>query len=226
MRREDLLKKFLGNYDINLIERDDIRKTFDSLEVIDNLVSFHSKVCSKKDYGLGLISEAGRLRNEQKIALLRMERFQEESNINLNEVIKYASDCISRVSDLEMDFLIKRSYKNSEITLGKIYQNICSRNNQLNVSDTSRIRFGMVEDDFIKFIRRIQRRYRNIDYSIMLKEFIEKENLNECSESYIKSVLGYPNEIANYISFAYLRDFDDEKVKEKLASIEAGFNIF
>ena len=227
MRREDLLKKFLGSHSINLIERESIRKKFDGSDAIEDLVKFHSIVCGKKDYSLGLTSEAGRLRNEQKISLLRMKRFKKESNINLSEVIEYASECISRVSDLEMNSLINRSYKNSEITLGKIYQNICGENTgKLSVSDTSRIRFGMVEDDFIKFIRRVRRRNKKLNYSMMLSAFVEKENLSELSSIYINSVLDYPDDVANYISFVYLRDIDDEKVRSELANIETNFKIF
>lgn len=226
MRREDLLKRFLGCHNINLIDRDILKKRYEFQDVIKNLTIFHEKVRGQKDYSMGLTSEAGRLRVEQKISLMRMERFQEESEICLKEVIECASECLAMVEEKNLKSLIDRSYKNSEITLGKVYQNICSNNMTLSVSDTSRIRFGMIEDDFIKFIRRLEKREKNIDYLEMTNEFINLEGLDEASKIYINSTIEYPSEIANYISFAYVRDFDDERVKEGLTNIENNFKIF
>ncbi|WP_297520893.1 hypothetical protein [uncultured Clostridium sp.] len=226
MRREDLLKNFLGHHNINLIDRGVIKKKFDILEAIDDLTNFHSFVCDKKDYSLGLISEAGRIRQEQKNSLIRMKRLQNESDFNLTELINYASGCISELSDLEFCSMINRSYKNSEITLGKIYQNLYREKDILQVSDTTRIRFGMIEDDFIKLVKRVKRREKDIDYLAMTDEFVEKAKLDNLSRIYIKSALDYPEEAANYLSFVYLRDFDDEKVKEKLADIERDFRVF
>ncbi|MGL4656176.1 MAG: hypothetical protein ACRCWM_09885 [Sarcina sp.] len=226
MRREDLLKKFLECHNIDLIDRDVIRKNFELQDIIENLVAFHSNVRGKRDYSMGLTSEAGRIRREQKISLMRMERFQVESDICLNEIIAYAKECISKIDEKDFIALIDRSYKNSEITIGRVYQNIYGDNVSLKVSDTSRVRFGMVEDDFIKLIKRMEKKERQLDYIMLLDEFIEKEKLDENSKKYIQSSLGYPSEIANYISFAYLRNFSDEQVKSGIADIESNFKLF
>ena len=84
----------------------------------------------------------------------------------------------------------------------------------------------MIEDDFIKLVKRVKRREKDIDYLAMTDEFVEKAKLDNLSRIYIKSALDYPEEVANYLSFVYLRDFDDEKVKEKLADIERDFRVF
>lgn len=226
MRREDLLKKFLGCHNINIIDKEGIKKHFELEDAVDDLVEFHKRVQGKRDYSMGIISEAGRIKLEQKISLMRMERFQKESGIYLKEVIEYAKECMKKVSEEDFKSLIDRSYKKSEITIGKVYQNICSDNIFLDVSDTSRVKFGMVEDDFIKFIRRVEKREKNLNYELMLDKFIDGENLSDVSRIYINSVMDYPSDIASYISFAYLRDFDDERVKEGLVNIESDFKIF
>ncbi|MGL4454113.1 MAG: hypothetical protein ACRCTZ_23425 [Sarcina sp.] len=226
MRREDLLKKFLGCHNINLIDRELIRKKYKLENTIESLSVFHKNLKGKRDYSMGLTSEAGRIRLEQKISLIRMERFQKESDLCLKEVIEYAKECVSEVEENKFISLIDRSYKNSEIILGKVYQNICGNNITLDVSDTSRIRFGMIEDDFIKFIRRVERRDKQLNYLEMTNEFVNLEGLDEVSKVYIKSTIEYPSEIANYISFAYVRDFDDEKVKEGLTNIKSNFKFF
>ena len=226
MERKDLLEKFLGNYNINLVDRECIKKNFEINDVIKYLSIFHNRIKGKKNYSLGLISEAGKLRLEQKILLLRMERFQNESEIHLGEVIEYAKECIAKVDEQNFISLIDRSYKNSEIILGKIYQNICHNDKFLSVSDVSRIRFGMVEDDFIKLIKRVEKRNKNLDYLVMLDKFIDDENLTKESRDYIQSIIDYPSEIANYISFAYVRKFKDEEVMQGLSTIDSDFKIF
>ena len=226
MERKDLLEKFLGNYNINLVNRDIVKKNFEINNVIKHLNLFHNRIKGKKNYSLGLVSEAGKLRLEQKISLLRMERFQNESEIHLEEVIEYAKECIAKIEEQDFISLIDRSYKNSEIILGRIYQNICYNDTFLNVSDVSRIRFGMIEDDFIKLIKRVEKRNKNLDYLVMLDEFIENENLTNNSRDYIRSIIDYPNEIANYISFAYVRDFKDEEVMQGISAIDSDFKIF
>lgn len=226
MKRKDLLEKFLGSNNISLKDRDIIKKNFELDEVIKDLNIFHQSLKGKKDYSLGLVSEAGKLRLEQKILLLRMERFQKESEIYLGEVIEEAKECIAEIDEESFIGLIDRSYKNSEITLGRVYQNICSSNNSLSISDFSRIKLGMVEDDFIKLIKRAEKRNKDLNYLLMLDEFIERENLDCISRNYIFSILNYPSDIANYISFAYVRGLKDEEVIEGLSSINSSFNIF
>ncbi|WP_297435328.1 hypothetical protein [uncultured Clostridium sp.] len=227
MRREDLLQKFLLSEDIYISTKEETREKFDIYNSIDCISRFHNSLKGKKNYTIGLISEAGRIRSEQKILLRRVIEFSSEVSIDLSELIKYSRECIEYISDEEFISLIERAYKNSEITLGKVYPNIENRDDKIFVCDVSKIRFGMVEDDLIKLLRRTAHKKLENDRTDMIEEFLLKEDLSDISRRYIKSTLAFPTNILVYISNCYLRDFkDEEKIRENILKIKERYSVF
>ena len=227
MRREDLLQKFLLSEDIYISTKEETKQRFDIYTSIDCISRFHNSLREKKNYTIGLISEAGRIRSEQKILLRRVIEFSNEVSIDLSEIIKYSRECIEKISDEEFISLIKRAYKNSEITLGKVYPNIENRDGKIFVCDVSKIRFGMVEDDLIKLLKRTAHKKLEKDRTNMIEEFLLKEDLSDISRRYIKSTLEFPTNILMYISSCYLKGFkDEEKIEKEILKLKENFSVF
>lgn len=224
MRREDLLQKFLLSENIEIASKSEVRANFSVDNIIECLVKFHKSLKGKKNYTIGLISDAGRFRTEQKNLIKRAIEFSEEISIDLTKLIDYAVNCYEYLDENEFIYLIERAYKNSEITLGKVYPNIEMKEEKILVCDVSRIKFGMVEDDIIRLLKKVYPKGFIKSYDGMIDEFIVAENLDDISKKYIYSVLDFPTEILTYISQCYLRDFRDEaKIKKELLNLEKKF---
>ncbi|MGL4990224.1 MAG: hypothetical protein ACRC57_03520 [Sarcina sp.] len=222
MKREDLIEKFLNEERIYIRSKEEVRDNFKLENCFLAMIAFHKAVARKNNYNLGIISEAGKLYQDQKISYKRAKLLVEELSLNNLDIINVATKCINLVNEKDVIFLIKKSYDTSQITLGRIYQNVCLNNEEILVYDVSKIRFGLIEDDFIRFIRK--NKNKKIDYIQMINDFCEKENLNDISKNYIKSLLLYPKEIIDYLANCYVKSFTD--IDEILSNIENMKNKF
>lgn len=222
MRREDLLEKFLNEEGIYTSSKEEVKNNFSRANCLAAITIFHNATSKKYNYSIGIISEAGKLYQEQKISFKRALKFQDEIDIDISDIIKIAQKSMNMIDEDEVVKIIKRSYDNAEITLGKVYLNIEMHDEKIYVCDIGRIRFGMVEDDFIKFARRNKR--KSINYNKMIEKFCSNENLGESSKNYIKAILFYPKEIMDYLADCYIRDFHDENIiNEKITDMKNNF---
>lgn len=219
MKREDLIEKFLNEEKIYIKSKEEVRDNFEMKNCFLAMIAFHNAVSKKNNYSLGIISEAGKLYQDQKISYKRAKLLVDEIGLSNLEIINFATKCINLINEKDIIFLIKKSYDTSQITLGRIYQNICLDNEQILVYDVSKIRFGLIEDDFIRFIRKNKDKKNN--YFKMIDDFCEKENLNNISKNYIKSLLLYPKEIMDYLANCYVENFyDRDKILNNIKQME------
>lgn len=225
MRREDLLEKFLNEEGIYVSQKEEIKNNFSIDNCITSITEFHKSIKGKNNYTLGIISEAGKIRQEQLISYKRACALAKEISFDISDLILYSKECIEMISDDDFVKLIQRAYKKSEITLGKVHLNIKSHDEKIFVYDIGRIRFGMVEDDFIKLIRRVK--YKDIDCESMIDKFIENEELEELSKIYIKSIVLYPKRIMEYLGDCYIKDFhNEEEIQNKLKDMRKKCDLF
>lgn len=222
MKRENLIEKFLNEEKIYIKSKEDVKNNFDMENCFLAMIAFHNAVAKKNNYSLGIISEAGKLYQDQKISYKRARLLTNELGLNNLEIINYATNCINLISEKDIIFLIKKSYDTSQITLGRIYQNICLYNEKILVYDVSKIRFGLIEDDFIRLIRK--NKDKKFNYIEMIDDFCKKENLNDISANYIKSLFLYPKEIMEYLGDCYVKNFHD--TDEIISNIEQMKNNF
>lgn len=221
MERESLLEKFLESKGIFIREKMDFKTSKDIQNTILILEKFHSLVKNQKNYMLGISSEAGRIREEYKLLYRRAKAVEFETGSLVNkEMLNVANRCIQNISDKEFVELINRATLNSEITFGKYALDEMILNNEnIFIKNTSKIKFGMVEDDYVKLLLRVRKKNKDLNYELIKKEILKIEMLNEKSERYIDSVVLYPYEYMKCLSELYIhnyknKDIEREKLKE------------
>lgn len=220
MEKENLLEKFLNEENIFVSNKrfDMGRINFEN--IIDAVVDFHSSMVGKKNYTLGIISEIGKAREEQKLFIRRVKTLKKEINIDCEEILEKAIRSTHMISTSEFLSLVNRAVINSEITIGKNAINTFkSGEGKIFIKESSRVQFGMREDDFVKIIIKFRKRENNFDYDHLKKIFLEKEKLDDKSSRYIDSILKFPYKEMKYLSQVYINDFKNiDIINSKLAS--------
>ncbi|MGL4742599.1 MAG: hypothetical protein ACRC41_17705 [Sarcina sp.] len=221
MKREDLLKKFLESKGIYSTDKQDIYKNFDVNESIVCLNIFHEKTMNNRNYSMGLINEAGKLRTEEKILLQRIKGLQLEVDIDFRDIISFGEEQINRVKDVEFLKLIDRCYKNSEIVLGKVHQNICLKDSNVYIADTSRIRFGMREDDIVKSLKKVVKKFDEEKVLKFIENLLDELNFETISKEYIKSTLSFQLNMPKLLGELYVKNIQD---KDTIYEVVKSFN--
>lgn len=210
MEKENLLEKFLNKQNIFISKKNKHKRISDIENIINAIVDFHKAISGKRNYTLGIISEVGKVREEQKLFIRRVKELKEEMNINCEEILESAIRSTHIISEHEFLYLVERAVLNSEITVGKSAINTFkSEEGKIFIKDNNRIRFGMKEDDFIKIIIKYRKKECDFEYNSIKKLFLEKEGLDNKSSRYIDSVLKYPYKEMKYLSDIYINDFTD-----------------
>ncbi|MGL5822865.1 MAG: hypothetical protein ACRCYE_14765 [Sarcina sp.] len=209
MKREDLLKKFLDSKGIYAMNKEEISRYFNVSDSIQCLKMFHEKTMNNNNYSMGLINEAGKIRTEEKILLQRIKALQLEIDIDLVNIISFGEEHLNRVKDEEFLSLLDRCYKNSEIVLGKVHQNICLKENRVFIGDVSRIRFGMREDDIVKILKKVIKKIDEKKASNIVESLLDEMNFENISKEYIKSTLSFQLNMPKILGELYIRDIKD-----------------
>lgn len=210
MEKENLLEKFLNKQNIFISKKNKHKRISDIENIINAIVDFHKAISGKRNYTLGIISEVGKVREEQKLFIRRVKELKEKMDINCEEILESAIRSTHIISEHEFLYLVERAVLNSEITVGKSAINTFkSEEGKIFIKDNNRIRFGMKEDDFIKIIIKYRKKECDFEYNSIKKLFLEKEGLDNKSSRYIDSVLKYPYKEMKYLSDIYINDFTD-----------------
>ena len=209
MRREDLLERFLNKQGIFVINKKK-KVSYSEEDSIRILAEFHKRAKKKRDYMLGLNSDIGKIREDYKLLLRRTILFRDELNIDCGKFIEMAESSLNKISDDEFISLIRRSVGDSEIIIGRASMNgFAFEEDKVYIKTFTKIRFGMIEDDFIRLMLRLNRKEELINYEKLKNIFLEEEGLGELSSRYIDSIIKYPYNFMKYSSDCYINDFKD-----------------
>lgn len=134
----------------------------------------------------------------------------------LSLAIEASKKSLESIESIDYVSLIKRAMEREEVCTGKIYYEVKEQDKKIFITNSDNIRFNMIEDDYYSYLKKVRGIYKN-ELDDLIKESIEKEELNFKSYIYIKALVEYPYNSMKYLQNIYIKDFEFEnKALEKL----------
>ncbi|EGT3615227.1 hypothetical protein FHH43_03080 [Clostridium perfringens] len=134
----------------------------------------------------------------------------------LSLAIETSKKSLESIESIDYISLIKRAMEREEVCIGKIYYEVKEQDKKIFITNSDNIRFNMIEDDYYSYLKKVRGIYKN-ELDDLIKESIEKEELNFKSYIYIKALVEYPYNSMKYLQNIYIKDFEFEnKALEKL----------
>lgn len=136
------------------------------------------------------------------------------------ELIELSSKAINTIDKSNFKKIILRSMKSYEVCLNRVDENnlFIDQENKILIGNIKYLSYNLKEHDIYSFIKRVKRKNINISVDEIINYYIEKENLDEDSRSYLLGLSIYPHEEMKIIE-RYLRDklvLNDEEAIEAL----------
>lgn len=115
---------------------------------------------------------------------------------NGNSLIKKVNDSIINIKNNDYRNLIKRSMNNYEVCLGRVDEGNLSvvQDGKININTIKYLNYNLKENDIYSYIKKIKRKNISINIEEIIDYYILKENLDENSKIYLKSLASIPNE--------------------------------
>lgn len=203
---------------------DDVR------EYLDLLKEFHDK---SKGYDIYFINKLenniGKIFETYSIYVKRLSRnirnikenspkdeFEKYLLENAEFLISNGSKCIKSIGREEYLNIIRRSMKNIEICIGSEgYYNLF-KGEKIGLVNSKKCNYDLLEVDCIKFINRLKKGQKGIDFKDIIEHFCTIESLGKDSMNFIVNMTMFPYESMRYID-KYRKTFkkDDPKVYVK-----------
>jgi len=186
-----------------------IENKTDLFKQIDNIVYFNKIIGSYKENLMPRIKSNIFVEYEnykkQIFILERYARDLKKNNFNKldqyifkreKELIKLANKALKVIDDSNSYKLILRSMRNYEVCLNRVDENnlLVNYKGEILIGNIRYLSYNLKEHDIYSFIKRIKRKNINISVDEIINYYIEKENLDEDSRSYIYGLSIYPNE--------------------------------
>lgn len=239
---ENLLE-YLTERDIAIV--DVLSRKIDNIEITEQVVNnqlfavtqFHKKMEGYSGLpGKRLSNATGRLMEQCKIDLKKLKRFVKNidcygagntfEELLLEKAPSYverAEVCIRQAFNAGYIDLISRSMKRNEICLGDVdFDNLWMRE-KIEIVDTSKCAYNMVEIDALLLLNKLKRKGIQLSWEELIGNFCEDEELGDHSKQFIFSLLSYPYQFIK-ISDRYRRKSkewtEEEYVSKLLKAVE------
>ena len=177
---------------------------------IQLIADAHSKLLEGRESIIPRIdSTIGREIENYKVDIKKNKKFinkiENNKNISENEwylinegkkIVRKAEETLNLL-DLDMYYkIIKRSMKRYEICLGRVDENSLrvDKNEIIYLKTTKYISYNLVESDCYSYIKKLKRRKKECNIDLVIKDFVNKSQLDEDSIRYLKILSIYPNE--------------------------------
>lgn len=206
------LKQYLEVNGVNFSESaNTIKKSNIDEELIIkqfNLINkLHELLDNYKGYDVKNIdNKTGKLVEKHKMEIRLGKRYiksidrseiPDDFNYMLLSYLERSEKCILTASKNYVD-LIKRSMKNREICLHDCYFDNLYENKKIVVRDIRCICFDMLEVDGINFMLKIKESKSKLNLEKLIHEYVGIENLNDCSEEFMRAIVSYPSEVMKW----------------------------
>lgn len=209
----------VGNYFTTkeLKDEKNLLKHVDTIVQLQNiLMKYHS--FSKKN----IVSLIGKENSRLEILGRSLERKYsivlghsiEKSVINKFNVL------VEELKDNKFKPLIKRAVLRDEVSILKIDQSNLRIMDEIEVGKIKKTGYDLIEEDFIKYLRKLK---RFKEYRFLLKcidRYIEKSTLDNISKEYILLKLRIPEESIKYLNRNEVDDVDLEELLKLMSNDE------
>lgn len=176
---------------------------------IDLIVMFQKKIAGLNFDGADRIeSKIGKTLEDYKVQIKVLSRDYNELFLKekKNEVDKYiilegrkmlkqAEYAVNNISDELYFNIIHRSMNRKEICIGRIDSgNLKYEDKRITVGIVKNIAYNLIEEDFYKYIKRIQKKNIKSDENLLIKNFVYKSHLAYNSIIYLQGLCLYPRD--------------------------------
>lgn len=157
---------------------------------------------------------------EQK-KLNKYESLSELEQEVLNEIENYinkAHKAIELISNCNYHSLLRRSMRNYEICLYKVFESNIRMDNMIVIKSLSKVQYNMLEIDAYNYLYKLKKQRIDIDYNKVIEKFCVIENLSYESYKFVCGMLSFPLEFSKFV-WKNNRDYkqlDDEELIEKM----------
>lgn len=114
------------------------------------------------------------------------------------EILDKCNQVLRLLDKVDYLSLYRRSMKKKEICLGKVDESNLRAVENLEIGSIKGIRYNLVEEDIISYLRIVKRNNKFININNIVEEYVSKAYLNDNSERYIEALLIYPYETMKY----------------------------
>lgn len=114
------------------------------------------------------------------------------------EILDKCNQVLRLLDKVDYLSLYRRSMKKKEICLGKVDESNLRAVENLEIGSIKGIRYNLVEEDIISYLRIVKRNNKSININNIVEEYVSKAYLNDNSERYIEALLIYPYETMKY----------------------------
>lgn len=114
------------------------------------------------------------------------------------EILDKCNQVLRLLDKVDYLSLYRRSMKKKEICLGKVDESNLRAVENLEIGSIKGIRYNLVEEDIISYLRIVKRNNKSININNIVEEYVSKAYLNDNSEKYIEALLIYPYETMKY----------------------------
>lgn len=115
-----------------------------------------------------------------------------------NEILINCNEVLSLLDKVDYLSLYRRSMKKKEICLGKVDESNLRAVENLEIGSINGIKYNLVEEDIISYLRIVKKNNKSIDIKNIIKEYVTNTYLNCNSKKYIEALLIYPYETMKY----------------------------
>lgn len=137
----------------------------------------------------------------------RVSRIQCKSEI-FNLINKAAKESVELVDKINYRELIKRAMERKEVCIKRIYFEE-EDFYRVKILKSEKIAFGMVEDDYYEYFKRIKGNKKN-ELNELIIFALESERLGYSSYVYIKALTNYPYNSMKYLQSTYIKGIEIE----------------
>lgn len=207
----DELRTFLENNKFEVVSEKELFKGRRKPEIyIGGLSDFHRLFIEENNsIRFKFHNEIWKLVQTFKVWNRRVERLN--INNNILELIKnQAENSINNIENLNFKKLIRRAMDRKEVCIDKIYFPENEGENNIVLCENCNITFSMIEDGYYNYFKRLK--IENKLSHGLIELVLSKENLENDSFIYLKSLISYPYNTMKYLQSVYIRgekiDFD------------------
>lgn len=217
------LEVFLSKNNIEVLPRKEITegkrdiKLYDAREYINTINELHH-VFLKEDNKIRFKFKSDIWRIVQTFKL--WNRRTERININnklYSLVMEASRKRLNSIESIDYISLIKRAMTREEVCTGRVYYQVKDGDKKVFITNLDNIEFNMIENDYYSYLKKVRSIYKN-ELDDLIKESIEKEELDFKSYIYIKALVEYPYNSMKYLQNIYIKglEFKNETLEELL----------
>ena len=217
------LEVFLSKNNIEVLPRKEITegkrdiKLYDAREYINTINELHHVFLKENNkIRFKFKSDIWRIVQTFKLWNRRTER------ININNklyslVMEASRKRLNSIESIDYISLIKRAMTREEVCTGRVYYQIKEGDKKVFITNLDNIEFNMIENDYYSYLKKVRSIYKN-ELDDLIKEAIEKEELDFKSYIYIKALVEYPYNYMKYLQNIYIKglEFKNETLEELL----------